>query len=196
MINPVELRLSNYAVVVPEADGKNSGIKKGVPEIYLINGIFQESKEMFRIFGIGVHRNAEFDTTFDRAIALNLGEEILGKLKFKKKGNDYLIEGRENIKLLKGGKGYALFAATEKRDGLFGILCRLFRIPITWVCLKANIRFVHDLQNIWYALTGETLEIDMLRGKTFEQLEKEEQKKLEESLKQDGQAKKTVPKQK
>jgi len=186
MINPLEISLGNLAVVIPEQDGKHTKVKKGKPEMFLINGVFQENEQMFRVFGIGIDKDLEFDTTFDKVIPIKVADEILKDLGFTKKDDGFSMGDRANIKLMKTSNGCALFVATERRTGMLGFLCKIFGVPTEWCCLQANIKYVHDLQNIWYSLVGESLEVPRLRGKTFEQLEEEHQDRISKLQKESG----------
>jgi len=186
MINPLEISLGNLAVVIPEQDGKHTKVKKGKPEMFLINGIFQENEQMFRVFGVGIDKDIEFDTGFDKVIPIKVQDEVLIDLRFTKKDDEFTMAGRENIKLVRTSQGCALFVATERRTGMLGILCKIFGVPTQWCCLRANIKFVHDLQNVWYSLVGESLEVPRLRGKTFDQLEVAYQERMLKEHKEAG----------
>ena len=136
MINPMELKLGNYAAL-QRAD------KTGIDLFQITSIIADDNAGSFRIYGTGyTHIGKEYDTDFRLLIAARLNDETFKKMGFIIDGIEIFPINKPNIKIKKqsDSASYAMF----NKEG---------------VCIKANIVYLHNFQNLWSEITGEYLEL-------------------------------------
>jgi len=79
-----------------------------------------------------------------------LTEEILLKAGFEKKGWQQYLKMK-----------ISEYNSLWYFDGIISILCEGIRDYDDLITIKSECKYVHQLQNLYYALTGEELEIDL-----------------------------------
>lgn len=138
MIDPKELRIGNY-INVELYDYTEDGITpNGVLRIFQIESVCEDG------INIDTYRTGEPEVTNDRITGIELTSSILAKCGFEKM---YATQQTEFSGYRKIGGGFRLW--NNNGDLLY--------VVVSQVVNYRPIKYLHQLQNLFFCLTGEEL---------------------------------------